>query len=559
MIRTGDVDKISVDGARGRRIRFKAYPSTGVKNARSKSANERPLFSPKELMVMQKTFNALAPEKRPKIHYEHGRRASLPQDVGEIVRMEYNDLDGWMYLEGEIYDQHVGDVRNIIDGGLRGASLCFGVNPDYKQLLEVSLVENPDFEGATVVSYHSADDWTKKAFCPAEVDEQRMTEELRIHKLSDGSYVVPNERYLPAAREYVAKLGEDVNRIDVVDPNILNSLPDDEREAMQAAMLAESRLASQRNQEQQTKNLERQVEDVHELIGTLAAETDISDQTRHDLGSAILENPAASAVAKLAAARLREQERKIQQLSEEKQKKDAQLSAISQRVQTGIRMHSAGATTFSDIWAKLERKTRLDDNHRPSSSSSSSSSSSQTTVHQHSFESASRPKRILDEVVTPEDKIADEYRAKFRRGALNFFPAAAPELSTTEGTRVFAHSFGIDSETAMSKITQKSTNADVVNALAHDILTGKRDVGLDPKLFQHSLLGTQPDVFMAIAETALDGRIMTNATGGVLGWGASEAELAKSRARPPAICRYTGRRRAAVQQSYEKFGEEGAV
>lgn len=561
MLRKGDVDKISVSGTRGRRIRFKAYPSTGVEGARSKRSDERPLFSPHELMVMQKTFNALKPEERPKIHYEHGRRGSLPQPLGEVTRMEYNDLDGWMYLEGEIYDQHVGDVRGVIDNGLRGASLCFGVNPDYKQLLEVSLVENPDFEGATVVSYHSADatDWQQKAYCTAVFDHQRMTDELRIHKLSDGSYVVPNERYLDAARDYVSQQGDDPSRIEVIDPGMLNNLPAEEREAMQAAMLAESKLASQRSQEQAAKNVEKEVQSAFALVQTLTTNTDVSDSTQQDLGRAILENPAASAVAKLAAERLREQEKKIQQLSEEKEKKDAQLSAISQRVRTGIRMHSAGATTFSDIWAKLSKAAQLDQ-HASSSTTSSSSSSSSTSIYSHSAGDDAAPrrasaKRVLDEVpLTDSERQLEEVRAKYRRGALDFCPGAMPQLTTSEGTRVFAHSFGVKTESAMARITNRSTNADVVNAIMHDVLHGKRDVGIKPSAFAHSLLATKPEVFMQIAEGLVDGEVPTNATAGIAGWGTPASESGAAR-QAPAICGLTGRRRAALQQSYEKFGE----
>lgn len=281
MIRKGDVDRINVEQSRGRRIRFKAYPSTGVPGARSKRDKERPLFSPQEMMVMQQTFNRLPPEKQPKIHFEHGTRGSLPQDVGKVTRMEYNDLDGWMYLEGEIHDRHVGDVRQLIDSGLRGASLCFGVNPDYKQLLEVSLVENPDFEGATVVSYHSADstDWQKKAFCSAVFDDQQMTDELPIHKLSDGSYVVPHERFLSAARDYASQQGDDPSRVEVIDPNMLNGLSENERAAIQAAMLGESRLASMRTQENAALEAEKRVEQARNLVSVLTNGT-TSTKTR---------------------------------------------------------------------------------------------------------------------------------------------------------------------------------------------------------------------------------------------------------------------------------------
>lgn len=549
MLRTSEVENANLAGTRGRRVRFKAYPSTGVEGAHSKTTKERPMFSPKELMVMQEKFSRMPQHERPKICYEHGNRKPLTE-VGQVVGMHFNELDGWMYLDGEIYTHNVRDVEQLIDSGLRGASLCFGVNTDYKQLIEVSLVENPDFEGASVVSYHSADDttWHKKAYFPAVFVDQ-MSEQLPIHKLSDGSYVVPHERYLQAARQHVSAQGDDPERVDVIDPSILNELPSEQRDAIQAAMLGESRLASSRSQEQEQRSKEQELRDAVLAVETLTAGTDVSAEMHELLGRTIFENPNARALALVATERLREQEKKIQQLSEEQKKNTERLSAISERAQIGLRMHSAGTPFSSDIWKKLVSESRLDSNFKSSSSSSSSFSPAPLAVHTHSA------KRVLDEV-TPSKEEAEmsAYRAKFQRtSGLDFWPGQMPHASTKDGdTRVYAHSAGRAPGSAFSAITARCSNAEVVNALVYDILNGKRDVGLPPVIFKHSLLATKPEVFMEIVEGTLDGEVPTNQSAGISGWGTPLTSVARH---APAICGFTGSRRSFVQRSNEEFGK----
>lgn len=224
-------------------------------------------------------------------------------------------------------------------------------------------------------------------------------------------------------------------------------------------------------------------------------------------------------------------------------------------------MHSAGAISYSEIWNKLSKATKLDSNHRDSSSSSSSSSSF-SSVHSHSAGDDAAPrrdsaKRVLEEApLSDAERQLEATRAKYRRGALDFCPGVMPPVTTTDGTRIQAHSFGLRSDSAMARITNTSTNADVYNAITHDVIHGKRDVGLPPAAFQHSLFGTLPEMFMQISEGLADGDVPTNESAGVVGWGATQSDAPVSSTRQsPAICGFTGRRRTVLQQSFDKFGE----
>lgn len=568
MLRRGDVDRVDVKNARRRHVRFRAYPSSGVPGARSKTENERPQFSPQELMCLQELFKSQPPDKRPKIRFEHGFKSRLKGDLGEIVDVEYNELDGWLYVTGKIYEDYVDEVERIVDSGMRGASLSFGTNPNYKQLLEVSLVENPDFEGATVVSYHSADThWTKKVIFPAIIEKPRMPDEqLRLCKVSDGSYVVPHARYLEPARAHLIEQGEDPDRVAVVDPSMLNNLPDDEREELQAIMLAESRIAGQRTQDEASRTLEQEVEQTYALVKSLTDDTDVSPAVQAELGRTIHENPAASALAKLASERLRERERKIQQLSEENREKDARLKAIVETVDTRVRMHSAGPKRFEDIWAKVVASAKLDEHAKfdangnlPDRSSSSSSSSSRIFTHSAGGDvpapRRSEAKRIVEEApISDAERQIEDQRAKLRRGALDFCPTHIPKPAQADGTIVFTHAVGVKPGSAMSQITRGSTTAEVTNAMVYDIMNGNRDVGVDPRVFRNSLIGTQPELFMEIAESLTTMPLQTNESAGITGWGTPLSETPNTSS-SPAICGFSGRRRAFVQTAFDNFGE----
>lgn len=560
MITQDDVRNTDLSRAK-RRIRFKAYPSTGVEKARSKRTNGRPQFSPTELRVMQEKFAELAPQDRPKICFEHGRRANL-KELGTVVNMEYNQMDGWMYLDGEIDGDKIADVEKLIDSGLRGASLCFGINEHCKRLIEVSLVENPDFSGASVVSYHSADatDWSQKAYVPAKLINERraMSEQLLIHELSDGSYVVPHEKYLEAGRAHVAEKGGDPSRVEVVDPSILNNLPEDERSVYQAAMLAESRLLASRSKQEETQKMEQSVLQAREVISTLTSGTDIGPDLQKQLGLAILEDPKAAALSKLAAEKLREQERKIQQLSEENKKHERRMSEIQQRARTAIMMHSAGNSgSFADMWERLDAMA----SKSTSSSSSSSSSSAPMVVHEHSYESGRAPaKRIMREAEPSEaDQRIEGYRKKFRSQKLDLWPAEKDWASTaSDGSRMFAHSVGTPAGARFATLSDKSTNAEVIEALHHDILTGRRRTGLPPQVFHsHNLLVDNPEIYLKIADDMEMGRLLTNKDVGLFGSAqAEDGSRAPSSREMPVICGFSKSRLSALKNfSVATFGE----
>lgn len=543
-----------------RRVSFKAYPSTGVKDARSKRTNARPQFSPDEMRVMQANFNKLSPQDLPNICYEHGRRGNLTT-LGKVVGMRYNQMDGWMYLDGEIDADKVEEVEKMIDSGLRGASLCFGINEHCKRLIEVSLVENPDFSGASIVSYHSADtaDWAQKVFFPATLIDERstMTDALPIHQLSDGSYVTTHERHLEAARAHVAEQGGDPSRVQVVDPSILNNLPEGEREMYQAAMLAESKLLASRSKQEETQKLEQTVRQARDVVSTLVSGTDIAPDIREQLGLAILEDPKAAAISKLAAEKLRELERKNQLLSEENKIHQRKLAEIGGKARTAIMMHSAGNSgSFLEMWRKIESAEAS-----TSSSSSSSSSSAYTSVHEHSYDlGRTSTKRVLRDAEPSEsEKRLCTYRSKFRTKTLDLWPEESGAQTTApDGTLIFAHSFGISPESKFATITDKSSNGEVMSALHHDILTGRRRTGLPPQVFHsHNLLVDNPEIYLRVATGLEEGRALTNADVGLFGSKQSEeGSRARSSREMPVICGFSKSRLAALKNfSTSVFGE----
>lgn len=163
-------------------------------------------------------------------------------------------------------------------------------------------------------------------------------------------------------------------------------------------------------------------------------------------------------------------------------------------------------------------------------------------------------KRVLEEVTpSKEEQRMDEYRKRFCRGDLDFWPKAKPAAVSGDGYRIFEHSTGVHAESELRSVTPESTNSQVTNAIVRDIFTGKRDIGIPPAvLAEQNLLFQSPDIFMQVVSGMVDGRVVTNGSAGIVG----SASTSLPSPHAPTFCRLTPRQREIANASaLKQFGD----
>ena len=268
----------------GKKVSFiegKVYPSTEVPGILSKRQRERPRITPAEMKAMCAKFKDLPSEKKPRLRFEHN--LDPRKELGVIHDIWYNEKDKWMYMNAGIYEKNKNVVSQLLREGIfrKGISLSYFAKGQYKDFIEISLVDNPDFEGASVEYFHSNSDnsenlivWplsTGTFFPPnyldymAQPQQQQQPQssgapeahELDQHyqRLPNGVMVVRDASKVQAIQQLAIARGIDPSMVVYQDMAGLENMSEDQRTAFLAATLAENqRLA----QETQRQNAERQ-------------------------------------------------------------------------------------------------------------------------------------------------------------------------------------------------------------------------------------------------------------------------------------------------------------
>lgn len=179
----------------------------------------------------------------------------------------------------------------------------------------------------------------------------------------------------------------------------------------------------------------------------------------------------------------------------------------------------------------------------------------------HSYDAPrSSVKRVMeDRTPAKRDERFENYRRKFQTRSLDLWPEdTGAETVLPDGTQIFAHSFGVPAESKFARLTHKSTNGEVISALHHDILTGRRKTGLPPQFFHsNNLLTDNPGMYLDIVTGMEGGRVLSNKDVGLFGLKDSEDGLSTvSSDELPVICRLAKSRLAQLKTSAMKtFGE----
>ena len=156
----------------------------------------------------------------------------FPYLLGHLTRMYYNDDDGWLWGTAKLNistEQGRRAYEDIINGRTENVSLGLETKGHHKRSLEVSLVKDPDFKNARLISCHSnsnssylllplSENPPIKLFMSDlnQQQQQSIVSQLGpgVGQTKDGKYMVADVARLQEVRQMAAKIG--INPADVI-------------------------------------------------------------------------------------------------------------------------------------------------------------------------------------------------------------------------------------------------------------------------------------------------------------------------------------------------------
>jgi hypothetical protein len=269
-------------------VKGRVYPSSDVPYILSKKEGKRPRFTRAELIDRAQKFHNLSPQDRPRLRYNH---STNPRDeIGMVKNLWFNDSDGWLWMEAAIYHHHRNNASQFLRNGIfrKGISLTFSVKNQYKDFVEISLVPNPDFEGAFVEEFHNLEfpdlfvlplrtaqfalpppppfsfmaapqPQAPQGQPPAapsgqqQQPQQQPTNELDKYyqRIDSGHWVVYDASKVPAIQQLALSRGVDPRMVIHQDISSLSGMPAEAQQAIIAGLLAQNQIATQRLQQEE--------------------------------------------------------------------------------------------------------------------------------------------------------------------------------------------------------------------------------------------------------------------------------------------------------------------
>lgn len=298
----------------GQKVTFlkgRVYPSTEVQNIRSKRLNERPRITPSEMRGMCQKFSMLPPNRVPRLRHEHN--LDPREELGVIHRVWYDENDKWMWMEAGVYEKNKEMVGKLLRNGIfrNGISLSYFSNGQYKDFIEISLTNNPDFEGASVEYFHntniqqpdiiwklsSSDIFPPHYFNfmahqqpqspPASFEASDLDQYYQ--RLPNGVMVVRDASKVQAIQQLAVSRGIDPSLVVYQDMSGLESMTEEQKTAILAATLAENQRYAQETQRQ---HAERQQQVMQTTLQEIRPVVDFAtgclpDADRDSIGQAL--------------------------------------------------------------------------------------------------------------------------------------------------------------------------------------------------------------------------------------------------------------------------------
>lgn len=330
---------------------MRVYPSRRDKVAYSKKYKHGSQMTSHELKQLELAYLDIPRDKLPFLMREHSNTENVRDRLGHITNVYFNERDGWLWADAEIFPHKKEEVKAFINSG-RGAevSLSYEVSKKLIKLKEISCVGSGDFKGASIVVCHSADkrkggeviiplkncapfpisvlrrmadesnnrnedrrlsdDDDATLEDDSDNDEEQQSSSSRISdqivRLNSGAYVVASDALVEKARAYLQSTGVVDPEIHVEDVSALDNLGEDQRRAMIASMIHTSRIShssaqaenAEREREAETQRLRAAAETTRRILPSDIS--NLSPKFIEGLGSAISNTPSARAVAEVA-------------------------------------------------------------------------------------------------------------------------------------------------------------------------------------------------------------------------------------------------------------------
>lgn len=526
------------------RVQGKFYPTTLVK-VHSVRDKESPNFTPEEATQYQVWFRSQ--EKLPTLRVEH---SALPEDeLGVVQDVWMNWNDGWMWMTADVYKHQAARVRTIlhsVEEGRAGVSLGYCTkSPEYKRILEISMVSDPDFP-AELHRTHGSEHETRLLWNVSErgpfpphhhLLTRQMTDEtsspasapddaaLERHMTLVGDrIVVTDSQHEAAARDWADRHGHNPLNVVVEDMSLMDDMPAEERHKLMAAAITENTLQRQALQKQQDEQHEAQrLARIQKLTGLASSFAKViapgsESAATQSLADQMARDPKLEAFANLSLATVMTKERELVQLRQ-------QVSELTSRSVLPGESRSSSSALSSSLSAALPPKPLALMSHSASSSSSSSSSSLLKVGQSQSFadmwlsmkrqheenqrasapstavvtHGASRPgKRAERPVLDPSPLMVPIGEYEIRTPLQTFklmLPGEDKRQRSSEGVNIVCHSAKgtpADERTKSSEylqhITPESSDEEVAGLLTCAVLSGARTPYIDPRGVTHNVL-----------------------------------------------------------------------
>lgn len=557
-------------------IKGKVYPSTDVPFIRSQREGERPRITPQEMRNIVQKFSNLPIAQRPKIRIEHS--ANPREEVGVATELEYDEQSKWLTMTAKIYNHAGLKVEDFLKDGIfqNGISLSYFISGEYKDFIEISLVKNPDFKGASIEYYHDKNrstilniPITNGIFLLPEMS----TFDFHRHSflLEDGTLVINDPALLEGAQQYAIANGIPPEKVIIEPLDKFNQMQPEEQKRLLAALVAQNRAAAEKIQKdeeaaasQKQMDEARKVYDEHKSVVDFLTQTLPEDQREglsRALGNNIMSNPASQSISSLVKARLGE----VSSVFEENAKLKEEISAVKNQLSTNFSNNSNNSllqamqtpSVFAHSGNKPGAPSKPVDMWTLFSSSSSSSQSTAPAPMQYSQPSSSstsfpQPPPLQQQQQQPPEikrhsskrcfmtmSLPHEYKGKsiFHQPAER--QQGADGQSSDSKPAVFSHSahgsagnsntkrhrphhqlpLSIPERDYLGAITKDMPILEVQQNMFNALLTGQRHVGnLPPNFFRENLVYTAPVLFNQILVDANEIGLETNGRAGLTGY-----------------------------------------
>lgn len=337
-------------------------------------SQSKSVYSANELRLMEEKFKKKQIPRPLHLHLEHRTEANKKfrndrvDMLGEITNIYYNETDGWLWANAKLNDEISDDIgEKILDGDLTGVSVSYELSYDDKRLLEISLVEKPDFKDAKIKVLHSSSNapsfiWPlQNGIYPKELLNRSMsTEQQDTQPSQQKSWEIDQQEDQEDQEDTPSSSSNDLNEANI------------DKDALISQLIEQNNKYEARFKEIETANLEKRKSNAVQAFNLLYPNAKMPESRKQAIIDRFTKD---------------EQEMKDALQILKHQKKISQSSSSSSSSSSSLvppTMSSGPGTSLIDLYKKVQgasnvpqRMTRVVQHSAPSGSSRSNTKRSQ--------------------------------------------------------------------------------------------------------------------------------------------------------------------------------------